>query len=294
MIDLGLYEGCFVQLRDGRVVGPIEKAVSKWYLYAGERTLIWSRSGKSTRDSSYDIIHVTYNPRLPQLGNPPTEPAKPETVPEHVLAAAREAGLKARPAYDEFVAAIVDGALAAQANDWRPAMVLKDPERTGNCTFSEGELLDAISEGFIGGKQFANHTDVAQGKIRNVAANVMRLIEGAQNESETEIRPLKESEGGQSDLLFRPIDKLHPATRQFLQAIYPTAPLRAVEFLDGGRLRADYGNPMRPMASILVQVGKHGAIPMWIEEDGTYTPGAHPAAVEALIEIEGDRGYDGP
>lgn len=292
MRDLELYEGCHVQLRNGETTGPLQReknAHAKFPWSVGKHS--WTPTGGYFLGEAdpRDIVSVIST-------DPIVETSADQVtvgIREDVLAAAREAGLKARPAYDEFVAAIVEAAFAAQESSL-PLMVLKNPEHTGKCMFTRielQELLDPISTALTGGKQFDDHSPTAQEKIRNAATNVMRLIEGAQNESAPEIRPSEKTEGGQSDPLFRGLDKLHPATRAFLQAIYPDAPLRAVEAPSDFVLSANYGRPGKSAGQIRVTIegnrlNDYPKIPLWIEEDGTYRPGSHPAAVEALIEGE--------
>lgn len=71
---------------------------------------------------------------------------------------------------------------------------------------------------------------------------------------------------GGEPIQFRGLEKLHPALRAFLEAIYPDAPLRAVEFVHDQFLRADYGRPMKPAASIMVTVAHPGRLPMWVDD----------------------------
>ena len=118
---LGLYEGCYVILRNGMELGPIEKrpdifsTTAPWQC----RGVIWYADGRYDihDENDLDVVRVlTFSEIAHRLGSiqQADTPTAEIAIPPHVLAAAREAGLKAVPAYEEFVEAIVRAAFQSQ------------------------------------------------------------------------------------------------------------------------------------------------------------------------------------
>ncbi|AEG53160.1 hypothetical protein Sinme_1413 [Sinorhizobium meliloti AK83] len=315
MSDLGLYEGCHVQLRNGETKGPLQReknAHAKFPWSVGKHS--WTPTGGYFLGEAdpRDIVSVISTDSIVET------PADQVTVAirEDVLAAAREAGLKARPAYDEFVSAIVESAFAAQSVTLaQPVVVDATTGQIGTLAPSLDEIVQTIAAARE--EWLSDLCSDEDGLDRDfIGPAILRLIEGAQNESAPEIRPSEKTEGGQSDFcrfpecdcsmgtaercgkpkhdpLFRTLDKLHPAARAFLQAIYPDAPLRAVEAPTDRWWRVSFGRPAHMVAHFDLEITRRGTgfdtwpkFPLWIEEDGTYRPGSHPAAVEALVAEE--------
>jgi hypothetical protein len=281
MSELGIHEGCYVQLGNGDVVGPVqmrpynrERAPSAFY---DDRICEWNPRGQWTdgddnnpknmiRVVSKEVLKLAVSKEYGQLSG------LKATIPPHVLQAAMGAGIKAEPAYEQFVSAILEAGFKAQYGiEFVPVGEKPTVEVTD-------ELLEQIASVF-GDKGFYEWSDVGQQKIRGAAECVISYIARStnlKNESEIRIQDSEKTKGGPSDPVdesgesagfttLRTTDKIHPITAAFLKFLYPDAPLRAVEFCDTG-LRASYGRPMSTVAEIEVKVSQPGKIPMWVED----------------------------
>ncbi len=284
---LEVRQGCQVQLRDGQTVGPITSTNRRFKPWQCD-DLKWYHDGSFGLfpNHPFDIVRVVDRIQIESdqliLVSPPCE-AFAKRLPPHVLKAAQEAGLKARPAYEEFVQAIVSAAFTAA--EVQPIDISR--VRPGSI---DGLALQAAIE-----KRMQDTTPFVKDICRTAARVgldvLMEALDSARtrsrNESETEIRPSENSKGGQSDQVqgadLSPIDEsgfgsgfevappasffsletMDQPTRAFLQAIYPQAPLRAVEMFDERHIRADYGTPMNTVATITVKVWSPGSLPDW-------------------------------
>lgn len=194
MSDLGLYEGCHVQLRNGETKGPLQReknAHAKFPWSVGKHS--WTPTGGYFLGEAdpRDIVSVISTDSIVET------PADQVTVAirEDVLAAAREAGLKARPAYDEFVSAIVESAFAAQSVTLaQPVVVDATTGQIGTLAPSLDEIVQTIAAARE--EWLSDLCSDEDGLDRDfIGPAILRLIEGAQNESAPEIRPSEKLKG---------------------------------------------------------------------------------------------------
>ncbi len=123
MSELGIYEGCYVKLRNGDVVGPVNFHSNPAFVY-GDTSKVKSRHwAKLTAQAigtklhnSEDIIRVLTKLETAQHLQPLELPkaAVQATIPPHVITAAMDAGIKAKPVYEQFVNAILKAGFQAQ------------------------------------------------------------------------------------------------------------------------------------------------------------------------------------
>jgi hypothetical protein len=272
MSELGIYEGCYVELRNGDVVGPVkirpynrERAPSAFY---DDRICEWNPRGQWTdgdenhpkniiRAVSKEAVKLAVSKEYGEFTKPKA------TIPPHVLSAAMGAGIKAEPAYEQFVSAILEAGFKAQYG----IEFVGVAEKPAASPVTHSEIKSVLMTPFTGrGRKVVG----AEWEYVDVKADeIMRLLESkSKNESEDRIQDSEKAKGGLSGLTtLRTMDSVHPITAAFLKFLYPDAPLRAVEF-DGGTLTASYGLPMYTVAEIEVKVSEPGKIPMWVEDGG--------------------------
>lgn len=310
MSDLGIYEGCYAELRNGIVRGPLRMndpcSLYRWEILGGKNDAdSWDKDGRVYQgvDTVDDIVRVLSPEEcFAKLGIivAPAKIGMSEGIATHVLQAAMEAGVKARPAYEEFVTAIVQTAFREAGKTMVPvpnrmklhaviANVLraKYPGKTSlECTDIARFASKAVMNALYGG--------TAQPKNESAAGpSAGQKTEGGQSGcavSEDSLHPImkvalsstygKINSPAEVTATFRTLDKLHPATRAFLEAVYADAPLRAVEFISEFALRADYGRPGNTVTTISVATDG-AAIPAWIE-DCAQSPVPHVAGVSEL------------
>lgn len=98
--------------------------------------------------------------------------------------------------------------------------------------------------------------------------DIIRVIDPTPaNESGPDVSAAQSDEGGQSATLLRTLDKIHPATRAFLDLLHSGAPLRAVEQVTAGTIVAEYGYPGNIVKRISVSIGVED-FPLWKESVG--------------------------
>lgn len=204
MSELGIYEGCYVELRNGDVVGPLSQDVPYfrkiWKLQGQKRW--WNSDGSphGTTEEGVNIIRVmpkdaikltmskTYGD-FTKLGQ--------ATIPPHVTKAAMDAGIKADPAYEQFVNAILTAGFKAQYGIEFVPVTEQAPVSVTD------ELLEQMASVF-GDKGFYELGDTAQQKLRGAAECAVAFFGGNQvvpkNESENRIPNSEKTKGGLSDL----------------------------------------------------------------------------------------------
>lgn len=206
--DLGIYEGCYVELRNGDIEGPIgikpEPNDDIVFSRRNEDLNWWRDCGRSNRnrEHAYDIIRVL--PKATTLHEKIADDfaaiERKATIPPHVTKAAMDAGIKAEPAYEQFVNAVLEAGLAAMGDRVVP-VGLQDVEMDALC--------EEISTGLYGNKGFLERPEAAQQHIRNVADRVISYMADKripQNESENRIRDSEKTKGGLSDPTSPPLE----------------------------------------------------------------------------------------
>lgn len=194
---LGLYEGCYVELKNGEILGPLENDRDPDYPWNPVNMILpaWTPNGaywKSGVAHQFDIVRV-----LPPKGatsEPQTEPAPvKQGMSEAVLKAAMDAGIRTKPAYEDFVTAIVQAAFAEAGRPIAP-------------TLDRREVFNAIRE-----KLVVNHRLIPPATCTELARHAIHALEvispmifGHTAEPKNESAPgsdaVRKNEGGQSDL----------------------------------------------------------------------------------------------
>lgn len=123
MSELNIYEGCYVELKNGRIYGPLRMTGGKQYCWSlGNKSgHAWNLDGQSglggnpefriirvLSTAEVNAIKIAKNRKYGTIGN--------SDIPEHVLQAARDAGMRSVPTYDLFVHAVVEAAFEAAGN----------------------------------------------------------------------------------------------------------------------------------------------------------------------------------
>lgn len=236
MSHLGIYEGVYAELRDGRI-SKVTRANGGWKIDVGSDTPAGIThlyySGKEypggDPESPRDIIRVLTPAEVSKrTGKHPF--AKPEdvqaTIPPHVLSAAMDAGIKADPAYEQFVNAILKAGIAAMGDRDVP-MGEKDP-------IDMDALCEEISSGLNGNKGFLERPEAAQQHIRNAAERVVKHLSDKQipkNESENRIQDSEKARGGLSEFRIAPdliAIALDEAERKFSQTTLKKQDIRSM------------------------------------------------------------------
>lgn len=302
MSDLKLHRGCYVQLRDGRIKGPlkyVEHALYPWQVSDSKHDdESWTENGR-TYDGGPSPCHTDIARVLgdheyikADAGNRLFMVIKNrEAVAPGVLKAAMDAGLKAPPTYELFVQAVVEAAFEAVGKRERPvpyqitrqalhAAAMKGLEARRDMASPNDEVAEVIVDEMTRlinmatsenesapGSSAVPKTEGGQSGWRNVAAKLNKNRAYGQIVANSRMGDqwLKDIEKDVAEkALLRTLDRLHPATKAFLDAIYLDAPLRAVSFDDERTLIADYGRPRKTVASIVLVIDD-GRLPMWIE-----------------------------
>lgn len=200
--NLGIYEGCYVELRNGEVHGPVlSKMEPNDDILFSERNRDlnwWKDCGRSNRhrEQESDIVRVltdteTRNLWQSENGSLSINPPK-ATIPPHVLQAAMGAGIKADPAYEQFVNAILKAGFQAQYG----IEFVGQPEPVS----VTDELLEQVASVF-GDKGFYEWGEVPQNRMRAAAECVISFFgrsANPKNESENRIQDSEKPKGGLS------------------------------------------------------------------------------------------------
>lgn len=194
--ELGLYEGCYVELKNGEIHGPLENDGDRDYPWnpIGKTAPSWTDSGKvwvnPGRKSPWDIVRV-----LPPKGataEPQTDPAPvKQGVSEAVLKAAMDAGIRAKPAYEDFVTAIVQAAFAEAG---KPVALVE--RRPVDRTKLLGILMRQFYELSIASPKYERNW----GRLIDELIEFFSAAPEAKNESAPGSNAVRKNEGGQSDL----------------------------------------------------------------------------------------------
>ncbi|MGV1944857.1 MULTISPECIES: hypothetical protein [unclassified Agrobacterium] len=202
MSELGIYEGCYALLRNGEIVGPISKdhATSSDYIWDGPEGTSWTAAGTVWISSFCDRDIVRVGPRELLKVTEMEASEQPHwdmcaTIPPHVTKAAMDAGIKADPAYEQFVNAILTAGFKAQYGIGFVPVTEQAPISVTD------ELLEQMASVF-GDKGFYELGDTAQQKLRGAAECAVAFFGGNQvvpkNESENRIPDSEKTKGGLS------------------------------------------------------------------------------------------------
>lgn len=201
--ELGIYDGCYVELRNGDVVGPVTRDTNEKeddYIWDARGAKIsWTRNGNEwhSGEGPNDIIRVIDPIKLsPKNPYAKFESAVSATIPPHVTTAAMEAGIKANPAYEQFVNAILTAGFEAQYGiefvgvGEKPAIDMD-------------ALYEEISTGLKGNKGYLERAESAQEVIRSIANKMVAYFGRSadrKNESENRIQDSEKVKGGLSEI----------------------------------------------------------------------------------------------
>lgn len=202
MSELGIYDGCYAQLRNGDVVGPIKDrgdahAGARWATINPHR--VWYDNGlwSANMKTHLDIVRVidTLNTVKLTMSKTYGDFSKfgQAGIPPHVTKAAMDAGIKADPAYEQFVNAILTAGFKAQYGIGFVPVVeqsLIDIPRV--------DLVVALTEAE---RRFSQTTVKAQNRIELQAEEVQKVLARygkAKNESEKRISDSEKTKGGLS------------------------------------------------------------------------------------------------
>lgn len=229
MSELGIYEGCYVELRNGDVVGPVSKASwSKnhpWRFAKMSVVECWNENGTHYEHEHKDVVRVmpadaikltmskTYGD-FSKLGQ--------ATIPPHVTKAAMDAGIKAEPAYEQFVNAILTAGFKAQYGIGFVPVTQPAP-------INMDELCERLASALPVPRPLSECSDEMKEKLRKIAeAAVSYLSEPTgypENESENRIPDSEKLKGGLSDFLpfYEPglAEKITDTGREVLKSLLP-------------------------------------------------------------------------
>lgn len=204
MSELGIYEGCFVRLENGDVIGPMRKYLPP---IGPERTLWrcdgepskswWEENGRHLKQNSakFDIVEL-----VETVDGIPLEPGRlghvRATIPPHVTQAAMDAGIKADPAYEQFVNAILTAGFKAHYEiEFAPV--------GEQAPIDMDALCEQLARALPSPRPLSECSDEMKEKLRKLAdAAVSYLGDKAfpKNESENRIPDSEKPKGGLSGL----------------------------------------------------------------------------------------------
>ncbi|QTG12399.1 hypothetical protein G6M86_03690 [Agrobacterium tumefaciens] len=228
MSDLGICEGWYVQLRSGDVVGPLSKATwSKNYPWRIAKMGVvecWNENGTHYEHEHKDIVRVmpadaikltmskTYGDfsKFRQAGIPP-----------HVTKAAMDAGIKAEPAYEQFVNAVLTAGFKAQYGiGFVPV--------TEQATIDMDALCDQLARTLPTPKPLSECSDEMKEKLRKLAEAAVSYLGNkaiSKNESENTIPDSEKPKGGLSEFLpfYQPgiAERITDTGREVLKSLLP-------------------------------------------------------------------------
>ncbi|WP_425962631.1 hypothetical protein [Rhizobium nepotum] len=187
-IKLGIYEGCHVELRNGSMVGPVTRDgfTPTPYIWDGPEGISWTSAGKVwvSEDNDRDIIRVVPKEAL-KLTMSKTygqfSKFAQATIPPHVLSAAMDAGIRANPAYSDFVNAVLTAGFKAQYEIEFVPVVEKG-------VVDMDALSDAMTRALPSPRPLSECSDEMKDKMRRLAETAVSYLRDKQlpqNESES-------------------------------------------------------------------------------------------------------------
>jgi hypothetical protein len=205
MSELGIYEGCYVELRNGDVVGPVKRSEGDmgWPWHIKEGVPCWTDEGFigfHDLPSPEDIVRVIDSADMVSV--PPSDRSEApqgvvSTIPPHVTKAAMDAGIKAEPAYEQFVNAILTAGFKAQYGIGFVPVAQPVP-------IDMDELCERLASALPVPRPLSECSDEMKEKLRKIAeAAVSYLSEPTgypENESEKRISDSEKPKGGLSGL----------------------------------------------------------------------------------------------
>lgn len=232
MSELGIYEGCYALLRNGEIVGPLKKddySGGTLYVWDGPNGMSWTTAGKiwaSKEESERDIMRV--GPRdllkvsaMEASENPPWKTCGKAAIPPHVTQAAMVAGIKADPAYEQFVNAILTAGFKAQYEIEFVPMVEQAP-------IDMDALCEQLARALPLPKPLNECSDEMKDKLRKLADAAVSYLDGKtfpKNESENRIPDSENPKGGLSDFMpfYEPglAEKITDTGRKVLRSLLP-------------------------------------------------------------------------
>lgn len=228
MSELGIYEGCYVELRNGDMVGPLNQDLPYfrriWKLQGQKRW--WNSDGTphGTVDEDVNIIRVMQKDSIKltmsktygdfsKLGK--------AAIPPHVIKAAMVAGIKADPGYEQFVNAILTAGFKAQYEIEFVSVGEQAP-------IDMDALCDQLARTLPSPKPLSECSDEMKEKLRKLAdAAVSYLADKTfpKNESENRIPDSEKPKGGLSDFtpFYEPglAENVTDTAREVLRSLLP-------------------------------------------------------------------------
>jgi len=256
MSELGIYEGCYVELRNGAVVGPVKRSSKDmgWPWYINEGAPCWSDKGYIGYIAFHDLLSPEDIVRVMPKDSVKLTMSKTygdfsklgkAAIPPHVTKAAMVAGIKANPAYEQFVNAILTAGFNAQYEIEFVPVAEQAPIAVTD------ELLEQMASVF-GDKGFYELGDTAQQKLRGAADCAVAFFGGKElpkNESENRIPDSEKPIGGLSAI---------PSVREIHDQVL-------AEVTDW---RAKYGRESMPSTYAIAQAFHRMLTPTVSEETG--------------------------
>lgn len=204
MSELGIYEGCYAVLADGSFTGRIEQDVPYFKKIWKEKDANrwWNADGsvyhQNQKGGAMMRVLTPAEALKPQITNDQIqiEPKISATIPPHVLTAAMDAGIKAKPVYEQFVNAILEAGFQAQYG-------IEFVGRSEQPEVDINALCEEISASLPTPKGFLERPEASQQSIRNVAERVIAYMADKRipkNESENRIQDSEKPKGGPSDI----------------------------------------------------------------------------------------------
>lgn len=229
MSELGIYEGCFVRLENGDVIGPMRKFLPP---IGPERTLWrcdgepskswWEENGRHLKQNStrFDIVELVQT-----VDGVPIETDRfghlHATIPPHVTKAAMVAGIKADPAYEQFVNAILTAGFKAQYEIGFVPVTEQAP-------IDMDELCERLASALPAPKPLSECSDEMKAKLRKLGDAAVSYLGDKRfpkNESENRIPDSEKTKGGLSDFLpfYEPglAEKITDTGREVLKSMLP-------------------------------------------------------------------------
>lgn len=204
MSELGIYEGCYVELRNGDVVGPVTKdhRTRSPYIWDGPKGRCWTAEGKvwnSNDGREFDIIRVMPKDAIKPMARS-KEPHRSmcATIPPHVTKAAMDAGIKADPAYEQFVNAILTAGFKAQYGIGFVPVTEQAP-------IDMDELCERLASALPAPRPLRECSDEMKEKLRKLGDAAVSYLGDKmfpKNESENRIPDSEKPKGGLSGLPF--------------------------------------------------------------------------------------------
>lgn len=228
MSELGIYEGCYALLRNGDVVGSLSKASwSKNYPWRFAKMSVvdcWNENGTHYEHEHKDIIRVMPKDSVKLMMSKTYGDFSKfgkAAIPPHVTQAAMDAGIRANPAYEQFVNAILTAGFKAQYEIEFVPTVEQAP-------IDMDALCEQLARALPLPKPLNECSDEMKDKLRKLADAAVSYLDGKtfpKNESENRIPGSEKPQGGLSALIpfYEPglAEKITDTGREVLRSLLP-------------------------------------------------------------------------